>query len=151
MKLISPNAWLELLYAAALIDFYGDFNVRISILIVMCSPSGLILILIASLFYNCLFSVIVAVDAKTNNSKEPRASATFADSKSRGDRFHVYYHHQNDSNSRATPDEKIKNISSGRGNSISTPSYDNNSNPPHERLIDLTRKHKIYLNSFEIT
>lgn len=28
MKLISPNAWLELLYAAALIDFYGDLFIN---------------------------------------------------------------------------------------------------------------------------
>ncbi|XP_037887566.1 A disintegrin and metalloproteinase with thrombospondin motifs 16 isoform X1 [Glossina fuscipes] len=117
----------------------------------MCSPSGLILILIASLYYNCLLSVIVAADDananKTDASKGPSANAALANNNSYGGRFYIYYHNnKNDNNTRTSADDKMKIISTS---SSSTLGYDNILNR-QERLIDLTRKHKIHLNGFEI-
>uniref|UniRef100_A0A1B0BN77 Uncharacterized protein n=1 Tax=Glossina palpalis gambiensis TaxID=67801 RepID=A0A1B0BN77_9MUSC len=116
----------------------------------MCSPSGLILILIASLYYNCLLSVIVAADDananKTDASKGPSANAALANNNSYGGRFYIYYHNnKNDNNTRTSADDKMKIISTS---SSSTLGYDNILNR-QERLIDLTRKHKIHLNGFE--
>uniref|UniRef100_A0A1A9ZX33 Uncharacterized protein n=1 Tax=Glossina pallidipes TaxID=7398 RepID=A0A1A9ZX33_GLOPL len=124
-------------------------NARISILlIVMCSPSGLILILIASLYYNCLLSVIVAADDananKTNASKGPNAIAALADNNSYGGRFYIYHHNnKNDNNSRTSADDKMKNTST---TSSSTLVYDNILNREEQRgefalrkIFELTR------------
>uniref|UniRef100_A0A1B0G8T2 Uncharacterized protein n=1 Tax=Glossina morsitans morsitans TaxID=37546 RepID=A0A1B0G8T2_GLOMM len=112
-----------------------------------------ILILIASLYYNCLLSVIVAADDananKTNASKGPSAIAAPADNNSYGGRLYIYHHNnKNDNNSRTSADDKMKNTSTTTSSS-STLGYGNILNR-EERLIDLTRKHKIHLNGFEI-
>uniref|UniRef100_A0A1A9VA33 Uncharacterized protein n=1 Tax=Glossina austeni TaxID=7395 RepID=A0A1A9VA33_GLOAU len=111
----------------------------------MCSPSGLILILIASLYYNCLLSVIVAADDananKTNASKGPSAIAALADNNSYGGRFYIYHHNnKNDNNSRTSADDKMKNTST---TSSSIPGYDNILNREEQRGEFALRKREI--------